>query len=197
MKRTALILIATVLIVCSCKISPETHEHDFNCGEVTAHVDPTCFTDGYESVRCKYCEAEHITVIPSPQSHTRDKGTRVWVDGHEVTTYRCAVCGEFIETVVEHHLSEDWSSDDMTHWHAYTCGCGGHEDEASHFFGESSVMYGSDCERVRVITRTCMICGHVVVNAVPVISHVPGEPSADGGLSVTRCSVCGAVLSVE
>lgn len=186
-----------ILFLCCCRISPETHEHDFNCGTVTARVEPTCFIDGFESVRCRYCEVEQVTVIPSRQGHTRDEGHVVWVDGHEVTTYRCALCGEFIETVVEHHLSDEWTSDDLTHWHAYTCGCGMREDEASHFFEESSVIYGTGCERVRIITRTCTICAHVVTDAYPVIDHTPGEPVAEGGLLVTRCTLCGAVLSVE
>lgn len=198
MKRAASVLVIfIILVMTSCRISPETHEHDFNCGTVTAHVEPTCLIDGFESVRCKYCEVEHITEIPSIRHHTKDGGSVVWVEGHEVTTYRCAVCGEYIETVVEHHISEDWTSDAFNHWHGYTCGCTAHADEAPHFFEETSVIYGNGCERARVITKTCSICGYTTSNALPVIAHVPGTPSEEGGLKVTRCTVCGKVLSVE
>ena len=196
-KTVLILLLAISVFFSSCLIEPKRHEHDFTGGEVVSHVEPTCLVDGFESVRCKYCEAEEITVLPSPRQHVADKGTISRVAGHDITTYKCSVCGEFLENVVEHRLSDTWTTNDYYHWHDYECGCTGTEDNSPHVWQEQTSYYGTGCERVRLITKTCLVCGHVVTQAFVDYSHVPGTPQQEGTVLVTRCTICDKVLEVE
>lgn len=193
-----LALVLLVLLVCSCteQFEPQ-HEHDFNCGEEVLRIAPTCFTDGCVVVRCKSCDAENITLLPAPMAHTSDGGTVRRVDGHDVTTYTCTVCNEVISTKTEHHLSQEWSYDLSKHWHEWACGCEGTEDEGSHMYINTTTVYdATPCSDIRVTHRECVTCGYSYDTAVTTYHHTPGEPELSGGLSVTRCPVCGEILGI-
>ena len=201
-KRNILIFLMAISIIIAALVScaeevDQPHIHDFDCGPLILRVEPSCFTDGCEVVKCKNCDAERVTVLPAYMTHIKDSGTIQRVGDHDLTYYRCTMCGELLNTVKEHRVSEDWSYSETTHWHDMLCGCDDHVDETTHFFSAFTEEYEDGCNTVRLTTRTCVTCGYEVKNAVVVPNHTPGEPELIGGSLVTRCTVCGRIIEIE
>lgn len=190
-----LIMAVSVFLAVSCREEVDKpHEHDFDHGDLVLRVEPLCFTDGCVVTKCRTCEAEHITVLPAYMTHISDEGTIQRVGDHDLTYYRCKLCGELLKTVKEHRVSEDWSYSSTTHWHDMACGCEEHVDETNHFFSDYTETYEDGCYEIRVTTRTCVTCGYETKSAISSPSHEPGEPDDDG---IIRCTECGQIIGIE
>ncbi|MCR4911439.1 MAG: leucine-rich repeat domain-containing protein [Bacilli bacterium] len=110
-----------------------------------------------------------------------------------------------------HTFSNEWTSDDLYHWHAATCE---HREEVSdkalHSYGEPVIdKEATETEAGRQHV-TCSICNHVAYTTIPKKQHThkPGTPveenrveatcTADGSYDlVTYCTECQQEISRE
>ena len=152
----------------SSDITTSTHEHTYSSlyeYDDTYHWHPS--TCGHD---VKGNEEKHTftSVVTEP---TYEEG------GY--TTYTCSVCGySYVgdETnKLEHNYSNEWTYDELSHWHA--CTDEGYEhlrkDEEKHTF--TSVVTEPTYEEGGYTTYTCSVCGYSYVEETP---HLNSELQA-------------------
>lgn len=124
------------------------------------------------------CLDDGCTVKSNEDSHRFDEGeetTPATEDAEGVMTYTCKTCGfEKTESIAKlehkHSYEKDWSSDDVYHWHASTCG---HEpkDKAAHIFDEGYIeVYPTDTTEGLII-YTCTQCRYSYEETLGVTGH--------------------------
>lgn len=105
-------------------------------------------------------------VVSEKAEHNFDEGVVVnnpTCSSEGKTEYTCLTCG-YVKTVIEdklsHNKSEEWNSDNFTHWHSCST-CEEKLDEAEHNFITS---YDQDPENPddTLVIKTCTICGKIV-----------------------------------
>lgn len=69
----------------------------------------------------------------------------------ETTAQTCTACGYEVVAALGHSFSEDWNTDENSHWH--DCQCGEKDALAAHSWGEG-------VEGEEGIVYTCTVCGH-------------------------------------
>ena len=127
-----------------------------------------CTDEGYEHLRKDEEKHTFTSVVTEP---TYEEG------GY--TTYTCSVCGySYVgdETnKLEHNYSNEWTYDELSHWHA--CTDEGYEhlrkDEEKHTF--TSVVTEPTYEEGGYTTYTCSVCGYSYVEETP---HLNSELQA-------------------
>ena len=100
-------------------------EHSY----VETVVQPTCTENGYTKHVCKDCDDEYSDNETDALGH-KYKATvtapTCITDGY--TTHECVRCGNtYTDSYIQatgHTYSDEWTADDVYHWHALTCGCG-------------------------------------------------------------------------
>ena len=113
-----------------------------------------CTDRGYESLYID--KEEHSFEI---YSHTE-----ATFNSYEVTTYRCVVCGysyQEIGNTAEHNYSDDYSFDDVYHWHQ--CIDPGYEDLTTDFVEHNFIeAYHASAtfEKQGYTGYVCTICGY-------------------------------------
>lgn len=124
------------------------HWHEATCGhDVTSGLAPHSWDEG---------------TVTTPATHTTDG----------IKTYTCTVCGTTREEVIPmaedaHTFSEDWSSDEFTHWHAATCGHDVKSSEGYHGYDEGVVTTPATHTANGVKTYTCEVCGRTWTETIP------------------------------
>ena len=101
------------------------------------------------------------------------------------------------EVTVEHLFAEQWSSDDVNHWHE--CVCGEKEDEAIHTYSDWNILTEPTCTAEGERERTCSVCGHVNKESIEAKGHdwyadykTDIEATCIGaGEKSIHCRVCG------
>ena len=71
----------------------------------------------------------------------------------------------------EHSYSDEWSSDDESHWHAATCGHDAVKDRAAHNWDDGEITQPASCEDKGVKTYTCKTCGATKTESVSETEH--------------------------
>ena len=105
-------------------------------------------------------------------------------------TYTCPICHDSYTEVLPktgHSYSEEWSSDEASHWHA--CVCGDRADVAGHSGGEASCVHPAVCD----------ICGAeyggLGEHALEIHERVEPTLQETGNIEYYSCSVCGKLFS--
>ena len=173
-----LALSLTVFAACDLTIDSATssgHVHDY--GSVT--VPAGCEESGFTTYVCDICGHVYVGDRVDALGHT-------WNDGEETTpatferagemTYVCTVCGKVkTEEIPQllHAYSEDWSSDEKSHWHA--CTDEGYGDlkqgEAAHDWNDGETTAAATFEAAGEMTFTCTVCGKVKTEEIPQLLH--------------------------
>ena len=90
-------------------------------------------------------------------------------------TYTCLVCGKTrSETIAAtgHTFSEEWSFDEICHWHAATCG---HTEEmidySEHAWDDGVITKQFTCTIDGEIVYTCTVCGKTTAIILPATGH--------------------------
>ncbi len=131
----------------------ESHWHECGCGDKTDkgnHEGNTA--DCVNPSVCGECGKELASV--NPENHTgntvvkNSKPATEYEDGYTGDTY-CEDCdvllkkGEIIPATHKHDYSDDWESDDESHWHE--CGCGDKTDVGNHEGNTADCVNPSVC----------------------------------------------------
>lgn len=107
---------------------------------------------------------------------------------------------------VIHNFSQEYTSNENTHWHV--CVCGAKSEESEHSWDEGTVTQTPDCVTEGVRTFRCSVCDATKTETIDPNGHTPAEPAKenevkatcakDGGYDmVTRCETCEEVLASE
>ena len=118
--------------------------------------------------------------------------------------YTCTVCGATKTEAIpklSHTYATRWSRDDVVHWHATTCGCGGVvADRGEHSWDEGRVTTPATCVDAGVRTYTCTVCHHTRTEPIPATGEhsfategavIPPTCTAEGYTEYT-CRFCPA-----
>ena len=89
----------------------------------------------------------------------------------------CTVCGYKVEAEIGklehvHTFSNDWTYDEVNHWHAATCSHDVISNEANHTFGEWKVTKNATETETGLKERICTICGYKDEEVIEKITHV-------------------------
>ncbi len=163
MKKISLILtilFVTGMIFCviGCKDPEPAHEHTFSDAwskDSTYH---------WHAATC-----EHPTEVSEKAKHTFGdwKVTKDPTEEAEGSKERvCTVCGYKTTEVIAkldhtHKFSDDWTSDDIYHWHSATCEHTTEvSDKAEHTFSDWQVTKEASCTEKGEKKVTCTICSY-------------------------------------
>ena len=93
-----------------------------------------------------------------------------------ILTYKCADC-EYTKTEIipklvhTHTYSDEWSSDDASHWHAATCGHSVKSDVAAHIWNNGEVAKAPTESADGEVKYTCVTCGKEKTEILPKLVH--------------------------
>ena len=121
-----------------------------------------CTDQGYENLKSE--EGPHVfnpalDVVTPPTDMT---------GGY--TTHYCETCGyhydsDFVNPTGNHHWADEWSGDDLYHWHACTDDqCTAQGDKAAHSYGDAVLDTSTEdiSQYIKgTYKRTCSVCGHI------------------------------------
>ena len=119
-------------------------------------------------------------------------------DADGYVTYECEACGgEKTETLLygEHVAAEEWSHDDLNHWHACTAheNCAEKMDIAEHEWGEGVVTKEATCTEKGERTFTCADCEAVKTEEIALLAHdFTGGWQSDAEGHWHKCKNCSA-----
>ncbi|MDE7087231.1 MAG: hypothetical protein K2O67_03460, partial [Clostridia bacterium] len=137
--------------------------------------------------------------------------------GHEAY-WECSLCGSLfsdaeakneIDDIVTvpatgHKFADSWSSNDLKHWHAATCGHDEKEDLVDHIWNDGEITKAATCSATGIKTFTCTVCSKTKTETIAKIAHTPEEVAkvdptcTETGLTVgSRCKVCGETLTAQ
>ncbi len=137
-------------------------------------VNATCTENGSVTYTCSKCGNEKIEVIEA-LGHSYDAGKQTIAPTcteEGMITYACANCGTT-------------KTDSIA--------------PLGHRFNEGEQTKAPTCSETGTWTKSCTACGASVNSEIPTIDHTKGEEKAEklDGIEylVTRCTVCGTVLT--
>ena len=167
-KILLIILILAAIAVAAVLLLPGEAQHEFS----------TEWTNDANN-HWHACLDEGCTEKSDEAAHSFGEGketTPATEDAEGVMTYTCRTCGyektEAIEKLEHKHTYEkDWSSDDVYHWHAATCG---HEDvsgKAAHIFDDGWVETPATDTEEGLIIYTCITCGYYYKEVLGTTGH--------------------------
>ena len=165
-----LILLLSISIIgfTGCKDPEPAHEHTFSdvwSSDATYHYKWS--TRGHDVVNEK---AKHtfgdwkVTKEPTEEAEGRKERT-------------CTVCGYKAPEVIAkldhtHKFSDDWTSDDIYHWHVATCEHTTEvSDKAEHTFGNWTTTKAATEEAEGTRERSCTVCGYTATEAIEKLAH--------------------------
>ena len=115
-------------------------------------------------------------------------------------TKQCSVCHKTITESVDetgHSFSALWSSDDVNHWHAATCG---HETEradvATHTFQQIDYT-APTCTEPGSETKQCSICDKIVIEPIDATGHSFSETWSNDNAYHWKDANCGHTVTSE
>lgn len=153
---------------------PKMTEHSF-VGEWTKHDDDT------HKMTCACGEELH-------KQHAWDDGKITKSASHMAEgkmQLTCLLCGATktvtVEKLSDHVYAKNWT-DEADH-HTKKCACG-EELHENHRYGEWSLIQAATAEAEGKREKTCVVCGHVVSEAIPTIEKNEGL-STGGVVGVT------------
>lgn len=152
-------------------------QHDM----VETTVAPTCTQQGYQVVKCKYCDKydpESLKYTAEPTNHTWDEGV--------ITLPTCTEEGFTLRTCI---ICEAAEKIDLV--------------EANGHDISWEVTKEATCEEEGEKTGKCSVCDYEVTETIaltpctPVTNIVTGDKNVEGSLckEVTSCEVCGKVIA--
>ena len=108
-----------------------------------------------------------------------------WITTKEATcteegnkTRTCEVCKKEVTEKIPakgHNYSETWTSDEINHWHAATCGHEVTDSKAAHTFGDWTITKAATCTEEGTKTGTCKVCKKEVTEKIPAKGHSYSE----------------------
>lgn len=93
-----------------------------------------------------------------------------------VMVYTCIDCGYEVEEAIptidhKHVYSEEWTSNETSHWHAATCGHTNVKDKDNHAFGEGVITREPTEELEGITAYTCTVCDYVKEEPIDKLPH--------------------------
>ena len=173
--------------------------------EVTA----TCTHEGSydEVVYCRECEEQisRTTITIPKAAHTPAAPVRenevtatCTHEGSYDEVVYCRECNREISRIKQtiaatgHTFSEEWSYDDIWHWHAATCG---HTEEMSdyseHAWDEGVVSTQPTCTQDGEFTYTCLVCGKTRSETIAATGHTFSEEWSFDEICHWHAATCG------
>ena len=168
MKKFLIIIAILALIVAGAAfLLPDSHQH-----EVSAEWESDA--NGHWQV----CVDESCAEKLNENSHNFGDGqvtTPATEEAEGIMTYTCKTCGyEKTEAIAKlehkHTYDSEWSSDEINHWHASTCG---HEDKdkAPHIFDDGYVEKPATESEEGIMIYTCIECGYYYDEVIGTTGH--------------------------
>ena len=201
-------------LTCSCGAS-KTEEipalgHDWDDGVITKEA--TCTETGEKTVTCKRtgCDASETQEIPAA-GHTEvidAAAAATCAEAGKTEGKHCSVCNEVLvaQTTIPakgHSFSDEWTSDETSHWHAASCGHSVKQDVAEHEWGEWTVISATETEDGSK-TRVCAVCEREETVILTRTGHDLTKHEAkaatcteDGNPLYWSCGVCSKNFSDE
>lgn len=89
---------------------------------------------------------------------------------------KCTICNYAIQEEIPslthvHTFSNDWTSNDVEHWHNSTCGHNVVSDKSAHTFGEWVVIIEPTETSNGLKQKTCTVCSYVVEETIDALPH--------------------------
>ena len=138
---------------------------------------------GLRYIRPVYVENPHVygdPIIIQDQSCTDS----------EIVRYTCVDCEHSYTDITKkptgHSYSSEWTSNDLTHWHAATCGHDVKTGIATHTFVPEFITYPTQTTD-GLVENTCSVCGRVVQETIPAGTYYVGMTGPAGGLIFYDC----------
>ena len=150
--------------------------------------------EDYHWHKCSRCDA------------TNDKAEHQWTETGRTeatetengkVTYECSVCKATKEEVLyydPHVAAEEWSHDDLNHWHACTAheNCAEQMDKAEHDWDDGEVTKAATCTQKGERTFTCT-CGATKTEEIAQLAHDFSEEwNSDAEGHWHKCKNCDA-----
>lgn len=179
---TACLALALLFAMTACNDDPPPAPHTHTWVE-DAKTDATCTEDGSVTYTCTCGETktEPLTAVGHAWDDGKTTAPGCEKDGYIL--YTCTACGTTKREdlpATGHTYSEDWSTDDMYHWHDATCG---HADKSSYEFH----TFDS--------TDTCTVCSYHT--DIPVSERTLAYKKSGSGWLVTgRGNVIGDTVTI-
>ncbi len=167
-----------------------------NCGETKDKADHTwdggtVMTEATEQaaglmeLKCTVCgETKQETIPQLEHKHVWDGGKVTLSPSCTINgemTYTCA-CGETRTDIIAakgHNFSEDWQTDDASHYHDCLNGCGVKSGEAAHAWGEGITTKQPTATTPGEMTYECTVCKKLKTKEIPVTAPDDGSISAE------------------
>ncbi len=152
--------------------------------------------EDYHWHKCSRCDA---TNERAEHQWTETGRTEATATGNGKVTYECTVCKDTKEEVLyydPHVAAEEWSHDDLNHWHACTAheNCAEKMDIAEHEWGEGVVTKEATCTEKGERTFTCADCKAVKTEEIALLEHdFTGGWQSDAEGHWHKCSNCDAL----
>lgn len=149
---SAVCLAAVALPVSAC--GDDAHAHTYSSAwshNKTQHwYAATCGHSGEKLAAADHVWGEPVITLAATETS----------DGKQVST--CLVCGatKTEEIAAGHTFAEEWTADEVNHWHAATCAHSSEtSDSAAHTWGQWQTLSAATHTEVGLDIRTCTVCG--------------------------------------
>ena len=176
----------------SCSVCGKTKSETLN---KTGHTFSTEWTSD-ETSHWHAATCAHTTEKSDTAAHTWDGG-KVKKEATESTegvmTYTCTVCGTTKDVNTEKHVhtySDEWTSNDSSHWHASTCGHDTKSEEAEHSWQETS-RTNATCTEDGTVNSSCSVCGKTKSETLTKTGHTFSTDWTSDETSHWHAATCG------